>query len=100
MKRFAYISLIVVIGCKKPYNPPAVTGNGSYLVVEGVINAGSDSTTITLSRTVNVSSANTANPVLHATVAVVSDQNVVYPLTETGNGNYISPGLNLNVARQ
>jgi len=92
--------LLSLLCCKKPYNPPAITGNGSYLVVEGVINSGADSTTITLSRTVNVSSAHTTNPVLNATVAVQSDQNVSYPLTETTNGNYVSPGLNLDVAHQ
>ena len=87
------------MGCKKPYNPPALKGNGGYLVVEGVVNAGPDSTTIKLSRTVNVSSAVTANPVSQAVVAVESDQNISYPLTETTGGNYVSPGLNLNVSR-
>jgi len=102
MKRVVYILFLIisVMGCKKPYNPPAITGNGSYLVVEGVINSGSDSTTIKLSRTVNVSNANNANPVLRALVSVVSDQNVVFPLTETTNGNYVSAGLNLDVAHQ
>jgi hypothetical protein len=95
-----YLLLLSLVCCKKPYTPPAITGNGSNLVVEGVINAGPDSTIITLSRTVNVSSANTSNPVLHATVAVESDQNVSYPLTETINGNYVSAGLNLDVAHQ
>jgi len=102
MKKFAYVSLLIIAAaaCVKPYNPPATTGKGSYLVVEGTINAGPDSTTITLSRTVNVLSANTANPVLQAIVAVVSDRGVSFPLTETTNGNYISPGLNLDVTRQ
>ena len=88
------------MACVKPYNPPAITANGSYLVVEGVVNAGLDSTTITLSRTVNVSGTTTANAVLQASVAIVSDQNVSFPLTETTNGNYVSPGLNLDVTRQ
>jgi hypothetical protein len=96
LHKACYLLLLSLLCCKKPYNPPAITGNGSYLVVAGVINAGPDSTTIKLSRTVNVSGANTANPVLHATVAVQSDQNVSYPLTETTNGNYVSAGLNLD----
>jgi len=95
-----YLLLLVLFCCKKPYTPPAITGNGSYLVVQGVINAGSDSTTISLSRTVKVSSAVTANPVLNAIVAVQSDQNVSYPLTETTNGNYVAAGLNLDFAHQ
>jgi hypothetical protein len=37
--------------------------------------------------------------VLNAVVAVVSDQNVSFPLTDAGNGNYISPGLNLDNSR-
>ncbi len=98
-KTIAFI-IILFAACKKPYNPPAITGNGSYLVVEGTINSGADSTTIKLSRTVNVSSATVINPVLHATVAVVSDQNVTFPLTETGNGKYVSAGLNLDNSRQ
>src|SRR5580658_10004312 len=98
MKRTAYFLLLVIsaLACKKPYNPPAITGNGNYLVVEGVINSGSDSTVIKLSRTVNISSKVTANPESDAVVTVESDQGVSFPLTETPNGNYVSPGLNLD----
>jgi len=87
------------ICCRKPYNPPAITGNEGYLVVEGVVNAESDSTTIKLTRTVNIANNVTANPVLHAVVTVENDQGLSFPLTETVNGNYTSPGLNLNNSR-
>jgi hypothetical protein len=98
MRVVGYLLLMVipVIGCKKPYNPPATAAKNSYLVVEGVINAGADSTNITLSRTVNLSSKTTVNPELHAIVAIQSDQNVTYPLTETTKGNYVCAGLNLS----
>jgi hypothetical protein len=85
-----------VVSCKKPYNPPAIALAGSYLVVEGVINSGSDSTIIRLSKTVKLSSATAINPVTGAAVAVQSDQGAAYPLTETTHGNYVSPSLNLN----
>jgi hypothetical protein len=100
MKRTIYILIIVasVTGCKKPYNPPAVASNGNYLVVEGVINSGADSTSIKLSRTVNIAAKVTLNPELNASVAVVSDQGVTFPLTETTNGNYVTAGLNLDNA--
>ncbi len=100
MKRFSYIIILLVLGaaCKKPYDPPAITASGSYLVVQGTINAGSDSTIITLSRTVSLSAANAINPVPGATVAVEGDQNTVYPLTEASGGRYVSAGLNLNTS--
>jgi hypothetical protein len=94
-------SMLIIFGsCKKPYNPPAISATGSYLVVEGVINSGTDSTIIKLSQTVNLSSNATPNPVLGAVLTVESDQNAVYPLTETGNGNYVSSGLNLDNTRR
>ena len=98
MKRTVWTLVLVILftGCRKPYNPPAITSVAGYLVVEGVINSGSDSTIIKLNHTVNIASKITANPVLHALVAVESDQGAKYPLTETANGNYVSPGLNLN----
>jgi hypothetical protein len=100
MMKTAYLLVLTIIvifvSCKKPYNPPAIASPGSYLVVEGVINAGSDSTIIKLSNTVQLSSATTVNPVLNAVVTVESDQNAVFPLTAAANGNYVSPGLNLD----
>jgi hypothetical protein len=90
------LPFVVSIGCKKPYNPPISSTTGNYLVVEGVINSGSDSTVIKLSRTVQISNKNAVNPELHATVIIQGDQNVSYPLAETGNGNYACAGLNLD----
>ncbi len=92
--------LFALFGCRKPYNPPAITNNNNFLVVEGIINAGQDSTIIKLSRTVQLSSESVNNPELHATVTVLSDANVGYALTETGNGNYAAAGLNLNAANK
>lgn len=88
------------MGCKKPYNPPAISSPGSYLVVEGVINNGPDSTIIKLSRTVNLSDTTTLNPVLGGTLAVESDQNTIYPLQEIGGGKYGLAGLSLDSTRK
>ncbi|WP_426669583.1 DUF4249 domain-containing protein [Mucilaginibacter sp. McL0603] len=96
---FIAATTITGLGCKKPFAPAIVAANNSYLVVEGVINPGADSTIIKLSRTVNVSSKITGNPLQGAAVIVESDQNAVYPLIEAGIGNYISTGLNLDKAR-
>ena len=101
MRRRDYIVilLIALIGCRKPYTPPAITAPGSYLVVEGVINAGADSTIFTLSKTVNLSDSTTVSPVENAAVNIESDQNSSYPLTEITSGTYAAAGLNLDKTR-
>jgi len=90
---------LTIIACRKPYNPPEITAPGSYLVVEGAINAGSDSTIIKLSRTVNLSSGTTNNPETGAIIVVQSNNNNSYPLTETSKGSYSVAGLNLDVTK-
>ncbi len=62
LHKACYLLLFALLCCKKPYDPPAIKSNGSYLVVEGVINSGADSTTIKLSRTVGLSTANASKP--------------------------------------
>lgn len=93
-------AIITALSCRKPYDPPAISGPRGYLVVEGIINAGSDSTIFKLSRTVNLDSITGSRPELHAILNVHSDNNTSYPLTETGNGKYGCPGLNLDNTRQ
>ena len=90
-----YPLLLGLLSCRKPYIPPAIAAPDSYLVVEGVINPGSDSTVIKLSKTVNLNAKTTLKPVLGATVTVENDQNNKWPLVGDGAGNYISAGLNL-----
>jgi hypothetical protein len=104
MKRFYVFFLLILacLGCRKPYSPPASSTPDSYLVVEGVINSGNDSTVIVLSKTVRLTSKTTNNPVLGATVAVEGEQSGVYNLSDnTSNGHYTSPGsLNLSPSQK
>ena len=86
----------VLASCKKAYQPPAITAVNSYLVVEGVISSGADSTIIKLSNTVDIASKTTANPVRGATLTVEGNQGNTYALIETRPGTYASPGLNLD----
>ncbi len=95
-----FLLSLLLCYCRKPYNPPAISAPGSYLVVEGVINSGGDSTIIKLSKTVSLGSNSAANPVTGATVSVESSQNNTWPLIGDGAGNYVSPGLNLSASLQ
>lgn len=87
---------LLFVTCKKPYLPPAVSSSNSYLVVEGVINSGNDSTFIKLSRTVKIENGDTTNTERGATVSVESAGGTSYALTETKPGLYAAAPLNLD----
>jgi hypothetical protein len=87
-------------GCKKPYSPAVISSNNNYLVVEGTINTGNDSTVIRLSRTVNLTAGVSSIPELNATVSIQDDQNQTYNLQSVGNGVYSSARLNLDNTRK
>jgi len=61
--------------CKTPYEPVEITVNVNYLVVEGIINSGPDSTIIKLSRTTKLKDKVQTIPERGATVVVESDGN-------------------------
>lgn len=95
-RNYFYVIIIVLLCCKKPYYPTVLSSPNSYLVVEGVINSGSDSTIIKISKTVKLNEKIVQNPLLGATVNVESDQNTSFPLNDaTGKGFYSNPSLNL-----
>lgn len=96
-----YIVLIVIIaafnGCQKPIDLKVTTTNANILVVEGLINTGTDITTIKLSRTVTIGNKNTANPEGGATVTIEDAQATVATLKETTKGSYSSSPAILNL---
>jgi hypothetical protein len=101
LRTACYLVVLSLLCCRKPYGPPAINSPGSYLVVEGVINPGSDSTIIKLSKTVKLSSATPLNPALGATVTVESNQGSSCPLIDVNNdGNYSAAALNLPGSQQ
>ena len=97
-----YVLALILVCCKKPYNPPVSSSPNSYLVVEGIINSGNDSTVIKLSKTVKLTDSVTTNPVLGANVTVEGEQGGTYPLYDANNnGHYNSvSGLNLSPSQK
>lgn len=67
-------------GCKEKYLPPIKDANINYLVVEGLINTGTDSTIYTLSRTYKLDGKAVTAPERGAVVQVESDAGAVYVL--------------------
>ena len=96
-----YVSLIALIiafySCQKPIDLKATTTNANILVVEGLINAGTDFTTIKLSRTVIIGNKNTANPEGGATITIENAQATVATLKEIVKGTYSSSPVSLNL---
>ncbi len=87
---------IEITCCKQVYEPPAITTTNHFLVVDGVIVTGPDSTSIKLSRTRNLGDTVPPIPELQATVNVVGESGDTYPLYDQGDGRYYTFGLNLN----
>src|ERR1700712_535139 len=93
------VSALMIAACRKPYTPEAVAASANYLVVEGMINT-QDTTTIKLSRTVNLSGNVSASPESGAVLTVESDQQTTFPLQETGGGLYKLPPQSLDISRK
>ncbi len=94
---FCLFLLLAVFACRKPFEPAAIKVDYNYLVIEGVINAGPNAvTTITLSRTKNLSDSLPPKPELGAQVLIVGDNGISFGLIPLGNGIYTSQVLNLS----
>lgn len=91
-----FAAIIMTTCCKQVYNPPATNTNNNYLVVSGFINSGNDPTTITLTRTSNLTA--TTPPVTedNAQLLVEGDKGYSSQLFPLGSGQYSSNGLNLD----
>src|ERR1700750_684993 len=105
MRKLKYIFIIyflnvILSGCKQVYNPPSVKHNPFFLVVDGIVISGNDSTRITLSRTKSLTDSAPAVKESGAKVFVSGASGIMYPLTELGNGQYVTSQLNLNSTEQ
>jgi hypothetical protein len=97
---YMMLGIMLVTSCTKPYLPPAIKAVTGYLVVEGVINPGNDTTKIQLSRTVNLSSDSNSAPVTGAQVTIQGNDNSSYVLTDNGTGLYTEAPVTLSYAKQ
>jgi hypothetical protein len=98
---YCLLLLVLAAGCKKPYNPQVISSNNHYLVVEGMINSGNDSTIISLSKTVKISENVSTQPVTNYTVVVEGEQGgVSYTLQSRGNGKYDIGPLHLDAIKK
>ena len=94
------IGILFLTRCKDPYDPPIKGSANHYLVVEGFINPDGQ-TNIKLSRTRNITAGDTASDIneLNANVVIEDNSNNMYPLADSGKGNY-SGIFNLSTSNQ
>lgn len=88
------ITLLIVLfvySCIQPFSPPEINSTETYLVVDGFLNFGEDTTKITLSRTQNTNQ--NIQPVMEAgaKLYVEGESGEKYLLQEQSAGKYILP---------
>ena len=106
LKKFTYcamvIGLIFLSACKEKYFPPAGQSNLNYLVVDGTLINGPDSTYIRLSRTKKLDDTSPNGGEQNAQITVEdAESNTLYNFTPVNNaGLYTIPGMNLDLNKK
>jgi Domain of unknown function (DUF4249) len=95
------LAVLLLTACKENYEPPVVKTNLNLLVVDGFLNNSSDTTTIRLSRTRKLADG-IANSAETNSQIMIEDAagTVLYYFQEINNGNYIVPGMNLDINKK
>ncbi|QRR02256.1 DUF4249 domain-containing protein [Dyadobacter sandarakinus] len=95
--KISFFALILALdSCIEPFSPPEVNSDQGYLVVDGFLNVGNDSSKITLRRTQNVNVNTFPAVVAGAAIVAESETGESYNFTETGSGEYILPPYPFN----
>lgn len=101
MKRSIYIWMVVLVitclhACKEPYFPEVIEAPNSFLVVDGMVKVGGDSTIIRLTRTRNLVDSNVVVTENEAFVVLEGDKGGYFVFSRLGNGYYGTSPLTLN----
>jgi hypothetical protein len=91
------VSCLAIYSCIEPFSPPEVNNVETYLVVDGFLNIGGDTSTIALSHTQNTNDNSAPLTETGANVSVEAENGEQYQFTETGGGVYVLPPAVLNV---
>ena len=86
-----FLCIIAVNACVEPYDPPLDNEDISLLVVDGFLNATTDTAQVRLTRTLPVKSPDIIPGEQRALVRIEDDQGLIYTLSESGGGFYRGP---------
>ncbi|MEO8414949.1 MAG: DUF4249 domain-containing protein [Ginsengibacter sp.] len=97
-----WLCALMLINCKIPFDPSLKSSDTNTLVVEGYIDGATPvNFKLSRSRVLSVGDTAASRNELNALVTIEDDHQNTYPLTEAGNGTYISTDiLNLDAAYQ
>ncbi|WP_229215154.1 DUF4249 domain-containing protein [Dyadobacter bucti] len=97
-----YLMLIVpafvIYSCIEPFSPPEVNNVETYLVVDGFLNIGGDSSTVILRNTQNTNDDTPPVTEPGALIVAESENGESYTFIEMGDGVYKLPPINANTA--
>lgn len=89
---------LLLISCKEKYEPPIITSNLDYLVVDGFLNNSADTTTLRLSRTKKLSDGIDYTGESDALIQLEDGNgHVIHTFQQSGNGYYFVPGMSLDL---
>ncbi|MGZ8545270.1 MAG: DUF4249 family protein, partial [Flavisolibacter sp.] len=86
--------------CRDEFDMELKPSDKPVLVVDGILNAGIGPTTIKLSQSTSITDPVSFRPISNAFVNVEASNGTLYPLSATGNGNYIHAQLPLVIGEQ
>ena len=94
IKIIVWLLLLLAAGCVDPYRPPEIASPNSYLVVNGFFDsAPGAATTISLSRTQNLTDTKAPTAETKAQVTIESQSKATYTLKEGTAGVYSLSGI-------
>lgn len=92
------VPVVVIYSCIEPFSPPEINNVESYLVVDGFLNIGGDSSTVILRNTQNTNDDSAPVTEPGAIITAESESGESYPFVEIGDGVYKLPPVNASAA--
>src|SRR4051812_47306705 len=89
-------ALLICGSCVERYDPPTSDANPNYLIVDAFLNGSSSVATISLSRSISLTSSDAPFKEKNALVTIEDDQGEIYAIPEIEGGVYSLSGLLLD----
>ena len=106
MKKYLLFTVLIIslmgmiYGCIEPFSPPEVNSDEGYLVIDGFLNAGQDTSRIELRHSQNVNADLPPSFEAGAKISVQSESGETFGFTEKGKGLYILPPVRVDLTRK